>query len=188
MKTIYQYIIEKLKIRKRTKEALSKEQLDILFAYCMCYLGDKNLYKKAIFLNTIEWGEMGTYTDFGIDWFDEKYNWISEYSPDNLAEDFISLLKLIIKYFNTNPDNYNYSYNYKFNIFKMFLVYILKYIHIENNDILYLTKLDKVTIKINKRNVYYIYDKDEIWSDIIKDKKIINACQEIYDTTKTLIE
>ena len=131
---------------------------------------------------------MGTYTDFGIDWFDEKYNWISEYSHDNLAEDFISLLKLIIKYFDTNPGNYNYSYNYKFNIFKMFLFYILKYIHIENNDILYLTKFDKVTIKINKRNVYYIYDKDEIWPDIIKDKKIINACQEIYDTAKTIIE
>jgi hypothetical protein len=70
----------------------------------------------------------------------------------------------------------------------MFLFYILKYIHIENNDILYLTKFDKVTIKLNKRNVYYIYDKDEIWSDIIKDKKIINACQEIYDTAKTIIE
>lgn len=188
MKSLQKTILEKLKIHKSTAERLSKEQLDMLFVYCMCYLGDKNLYKEAISSgNRIEWGEMGTYSDFGIDWFDEKYNWISEYSGDNLAEHIISLMKLIIKYFDTNTNNYNYSYNKKFGMFKMFLFYILGYIHNENNDILDLTKLDNVTIKINKRVVYYVYDKDKIWSDIIKDKNIINICQEIYDTAKTLI-
>ena len=42
-------------------------------------------------------------------------------------------------------------------------------------------------MKINNRTVYYIYDKDIIWRNIIKDKQIADTCQKIYDNARDLI-
>ena len=43
MKNLQEIILEKLKIHKRKAETLSKEQLDMLFLYCMCYLNYEDL-------------------------------------------------------------------------------------------------------------------------------------------------
>ena len=116
MKNLQEIILEKLKIHKRKAETLSKEQLDMLFLYCMCYLNDEDLCEDALKDKYINWGEMERYGKFGIDWYDKDHTWICDYGcnysdkhtyllnlMDYLAETIIELIDLIINYCdNTN--------------------------------------------------------------------------------------
>lgn len=201
MKTLQEIILEKLKIRKRTTEILSKEQLDILFIYCMCYLGDKDLYEESIDSNnTINWGEMERYSQYNIDWYDNEHNWISDYGcdnyekhtdilnlMDNFGESVVLLFTVINEYYDTNPDNYKYSYKTKHNMLKAFLFYIMEYINCESSNIIDLNILNTTTTKINTHKIINNYKTLVSWSDLIKDTKIIDACQKVYDAALELI-
>ena len=111
MKNLQELILEKLKIHKRKAEILSKEQLDMLFLYCMCYLNDEDLCEEAIKDKYLNWGEMERYSKFGIDWYDKDHTWICDYGcsnyemhtdllnlMDDLAESIIELMDLIINF------------------------------------------------------------------------------------------
>ena len=204
MKKLNIYITEKLKIQKRNAEILSKEQLDMLFLYCMCYLNDEDLCEDAIKDNYINWGEMERYSTFGIDWYDKKHNWICDYGcensdkhtdllnlMDNLAESIIKLMDLIIKYCDKTHNDIMTSrttHRYKHNMLSEFLFYIMEYIEIHGNSSnIDLTIIDNVKMKVNNHNVYYIYDKDTYWKNMIKDKQIVDACQKVYDAALELI-
>lgn len=200
MKSINQYIIEKLKIRKRKAESLSKEQLDMLFLYCMCYLNDEDLCEYAIKDNYINWGEMERYSKFNIDWYDKEHSWICDYGCENydkhtdllnlmdaFAESIIELMKLIINYCDTT-DNESKTHKHKHTILSEFLVYIMEYINNHNNSSnIDLNNINEIKMKINTRTVYYIYDKSIVWRNITKDKQIVDVCQTIYDNAKELI-
>lgn len=203
MKDLNTYITEKLKIRKRTIETLSNEQLDMLFLYCMCYLGDEDLFSDAISDKWLNWGEMERYSYFGIDWYDDEHKWICEYGctdidnhveisnlMDKFSESIIELMDLIIKYYD---DFYNedMGYSSKFAILKKFLFYIMEYVKQHNNSSnIDLTIIDEIHISINKRKIYTSYKNHkpgDIWADIVKDKEIKNVCQKIYDAALELI-
>lgn len=200
MKSLQKIILEKLKIHKRKAEILSKEQLDMLFLYCMCYLNDEDLCEEAIKDKYLNWGEMERYGKFGIDWYDKDHTWICDYGcsnyemhtdllnlMDDLAESIIELMDLIINYCD-KTNNEIKPLKYKHNILSQFLFYIMEYIekHINSSNI-DLTIIDNIKMKINNRTVYYIYDKDIIWKNIIKDKQIADTCQKIYDNARELI-
>ena len=200
MKSLQKIILEKLKIHKRKAETLSKEQLDMLFLYCMCYLNDEDLCEDAIKDKYISWGEMERYSKFGIDWYDKDHTWICDYGcnysdkhtyllnlMDDLAESIIELMDLIINYCD-KTNNEIKPLKYKHNILSQVLFYIMEYIekHINSSNI-DLSIIDKINMKINNRTVYYIYDKDIIWRNIIKDKQIADTCQKIYDNARDLI-
>lgn len=203
MKNLNTYITEKLKISKRTIETLSNEQLDMLFLYCMCYLGDEDLFSDAITDKWLNWGEMERYSYFGIDWYDDKHKWICEYGctdvdnhteisnlMDNFSESIIELLDLIIKYCD-NFYNEDTAYYGKFSVLKKFLFYIMEYIKQHSNSSnIDLTIIDEIHMTINARKIYVNYKNHkpgDIWPVIIKDKEIKNACQKVYDSALELI-
>lgn len=200
MKSLKQTITEKLKIQKHNAETLSKEQLDMLFLYCMCYLNDEDLCEDAIKDNYINWGEMERYSIFNIDWYDKEHSWICDYGCENIedhvhltnlmdafAESIIKLMKLIINYCD-KTNNEIMPHKYKHNFLIEFLFYIMEYIEKHGNSSnIDLTIIDNVKMKINNRTVYYVYDKDISWKNIIKDKQIVDACQKVYDAALELI-
>lgn len=200
MKDLNTYITEKLKIHKHKTESLSKEKLDMLFLYCMCYLNDEDLCEDAIKDNYINWGEMERYSKFDIDWYDKEHSWICDYGCENydkhtdllnlmdaFAESIIELMDLIIKYCD-KTHNEIMPHRYKHNLLLEFLFYIMEYIEIHGNSSnIDLTIIDNVKMKVNNHNIYYIYDKDTYWKNIIKDTQIVDVCQTIYDNAKELI-
>ena len=202
MKSINQFITEKLKIRKRKAESLSKKQLDMLFLYCMCYLNDKDLCEDAIKDNYINWGEMERYSKFNIDWYDKEHNWICDYGCENydkhtdllnlmdaFAESIIELMKLIMNYCDKTYTDESISYKRKHDLLSEFLFYIMEYIENHGNSSnIDLTIINEIKTKINIRTVYIEYDIDKFWPNIIKDKQIIDTCQTIYDNAKELID
>lgn len=204
MKSLQEIILEKLKIRKRTTEILTNEQLDMLFLYCMCYLADEDLFSDAISDKWLNWGEMERYSYFGIDWYDDKHKWICDYGctdvdnhveisnlMDNFSESIIELMDSIIKY----CDNFYYEehvpYYEKFVILRKYLYYIMEYIKQHNNSSnIDFTIIDEIHMSINKRTFYINYKHHkpgDIWADIVKDKEIKNVCQKIYDAALELI-
>lgn len=199
MKDLNNYIIEKLKIRKRTTEVLTNEQLNMLFLYCMCYLGDEDLCEEAIDNHMINWGEMERYSRFNIDWYDSEHNWISDYGCDNyekheailnlmdeFADTIIWLLIAIIKV--TKNDNDNDYDSHRQGILREFLFYIMEYIENYNSSSnIDLTEIQEIDKKINNRTVRILYKDSKRWNYIIKDNKVIDACQKVYDAALELI-
>lgn len=199
MKSLKQTITEKLKISKRTTETLSKEQLDMLFLYCMCYLGDEDLCEEAIDNHMINWGEMERYSRFNIDWYDKEHNWISDYGCDNydkhtdilnLMDNFAdSVINLLIAIINvTKNDNDNDYDSHIQGILREFLFYIMEYIENYNSSSnIDLTEIQEIDKKINNRTVRISYKDSKRWNYIIKDNKVIDACQKVYDAAKEII-
>lgn len=196
MKSITTYITEKLKISKRTTETLSKEQLDMLFLYCMCYLADKDLYEESIDSNnTINWGEMERYSQYNIDWYDSEHNWISDYGCDNYEKhtDILNLMdnfgESVVLLFTAINEYYDGKHSYKTMhvMLKAFLFYIMGYINDKSSNIIDLNSLNSTTVKINTHKIITNYNTINDWPDIIKDNKVIDACQNVYDAALELI-
>lgn len=199
MKSLKQTITEKLKISKRTTETLSKEQLDMLFLYCMCYLGDEDLCEEAIDNHMINWGEMERYSRFNIDWYDKEHNWISDYGCDNydkhtdilnLMDNFAdSVINLLIAIINVTKNATDYDYDsHRQGILREFLFYIMEYIENYNSSsTIDLTEIQEIDKKINNRTVRISYKDSKRWNYIIKDNKVIDACQKVYDAAKEII-
>lgn len=199
MKSLQEIILEKLKIRKHKIETITKEQLDMLFLYCMCYLNDEDLCEDAIKDNYINWGEMERYSRFNIDWYDNEHAWISDYGCENV-EDHIylvnlmdafgeSIINLLIAIINVtkNSDDNDYDSHIQ-GILREFLFYIMQYIknHDSSTDI-DLTLINEIDKKINNRTVRISYKDSERWNYMIEDSKIVDACLQIYDISKELI-
>lgn len=196
MKNLNTYITEKLKISKRTTETLSKEQLDMLFLYCMCYLADKDLYEESIDSNnTINWGEMERYSQYNIDWYDSEHNWISDYGCDNYEKhtDILNLMdnfgESVVLLFTTINEYYDGKHSHKTMhvMLKAFLFYIMGYINDKSSNIIDLNSLNSTTVKINTHKIITNYNIINDWPDIIKDNKVIDACQNVYDAALELI-
>lgn len=199
MKSLKQTITEKLKISKRTTETLSKEQLDMLFLYCMCYLGDEDLCEEAIDNHMINWGEMERYSRFNIDWYDKEHNWISDYGCDNydkhtdilnLMDNFAdSVINLLIAIINVTKNATDYDYDsHRQDILREFLFYIMEYIENYNSSsTIDLAEIQEIDKKINNRTVRISYKDSKRWNYIIKDNKVIDACQKVYDAAKEII-
>lgn len=196
MKTLTQFITEKLKVGKNTvkREYITLDQLLMLYVYCSNYFLHDDLIKK----NTIDWGEIERDTKYDIDFYkDTDARWITEYGCDNSKEhegvvnamDKIgqALLEIMKIFIDGKEDDDNIDTPYKY--FDMLCIYIFTRIKEHSNESkIKLRKTDRIVININNTKKIVGYSK--LWWDTILnyDTNIESYIDTVYQTSKELVD
>lgn len=191
MKKINQYIIEKLKISKNSNNveitSIDFNQLTDLLLYCQCFLKEEELVEE--YDEWISWGEMERYSQFGINWYDDKHKWISEYGlnhedgiskkMDNIGVTFIRLVRFLQK------KKWDFI---QINILVRDIVfYLIEYLpSYGGTKVMDMTKIKNINTNVYGRPIKIDYGIGNInWQDISKKidsehKDIYNQIQDIY--------
>lgn len=195
MKSLEQYIVEKLKIQNVVKgEHITLDQLLMLYMYCSNYFLHDDLIEK----NTIDWGEIERDTKYDIDFYKDKdAKWISEYgcSNDKEHEDIVNgmdkightLLEIIKIFIDGKEDGDDIDTPYKY--FDMLCIYIFTRIKEHSNESkIKLRKTDRIVINI--KNTKKIVGYSKLWWNTILnyDTNIESYIDTVYKTSKELVD
>ena len=198
MKGITQYIIEKLKISKKSNNieitSIDINQLTDLLLYCQCFLKDEELVRE--YDDWISWGELERYSKYGIDWYDDKHKWISEYGlnedeiykkMDNIGVTFIRLVKFL--------QNKKWPYIQINILVRDIVFYLIEYLQsYGGTPVMDMTKIKNVNTNLYGRSIKINYNTNNIiWHDISKKidseyKDIYNQIQNIYKYCLYILE
>ena len=189
MKTLNNYIIEKLKITKDNIPNtidITKEMFSIICMYILSYIKEEDLYNEFLKDNYISWGELDTYHAFKINF--SHYPWIEDIAfseePNkqeirDLMDDLaISIKDIYVKFINkckTNQEAHSYT--------MLTVLYLIEYV---NKGYLTTDNIDFEKIKYAKLfNHEYYFNQynmsnllngfDHILKDLaIRAKKLVN--------------
>ena len=191
MKTLQEFVIEKLKISKTTKHIhLDLEQLRILFFYIACFLKEDDLRSESSYVN---WGEMERYGLYRINFYDEEHEWLNTYGfdedekygdicsrMDELADKCYSFFKELLDWTLDSEDTTNH--------FIKTFQYIIEYIEKYDTPKIDLYKIDNITKQFNGLKLVYT-NYNEFFDNIKKyDKSMLDDINKIYNLAKDLLE
>ena len=191
MKTLQEFVIEKLNISKTTEHVyLELEQLRILFFYIACFLKEDDLRSESSYVN---WGEMERYGLYRINFYDKEHEWLNTYGfdeneeygdicsrMDELADKCYSFFKELLDWTLDSEDTTNH--------FIKIFQYIIEYIEKYDTSKIDLYKIDNITKQFNGLKLVYT-NYNEFFDDIKKyDKSMLDDINKIYNLAKDLLE